>query len=674
ADFSRLAQQNDDFAPFPNKATFVLALMSNNPRRPLSTRQIKTIILSWNLLGVPNVPTYDQYQTALDRFRSITGSQIVPVTGLSGTEMYIKPIADGIVADFANPLVRPSLQLYARRSEMISSYQDSEHALANPSTSAPMIELGPGRHAYLHEVVELKEGYSYITAWYESEGGRLWAEGIRVDRTNHHFCVADEAARRVDVRDIVRTGPELLQATCISELLRDGRLFVNEDPLRRIAAGKMVYRVPLYIFLDDLSGASSKRWNKHLACYVQSAALPADRLSSDATIHFFAASEKASVQEISQALVQQIKLLHADGVVCWDVHRQESVLIYGHAAAIVSDNPMAAELASNIGIKGKFHCRSCKVGGTVKYRESAVGLAAAAKPGESRTTPQLIRCLTQQVNKAGTNCTGQWSAQATATGVKDKLTSAACELLNHEYEQRVDDVDVDEDDVEKEVDAIRKEILREGKHCNPLLRLHELQGFDVTQDLPCEILHTVLLGTVKYLMRATVSRLTAQQKADLGRWLGEANMTGIGDSIRFRGKYAIKHAQSLVGKDFKRLTQIMPWALQQIQASEELTEAWSLQGRLAAALHVPVLKRNSLVAWTTHLRSLMQAFFVSFARVDPKALPRKPKMHLLTHAVDDLRRFGPLPTFSAERFESFNAVVRQASMFSNRKQPSRDIL
>ncbi|KAL9932837.1 hypothetical protein V8E36_008092 [Tilletia maclaganii] len=98
ADFSRLAPQNDDFAPFPNKATFVLALMSKNPRRPLSTRQIKTIILSRNLLGVPNVPTYDQYQTALNRVRSITGSQIVPVTGLSGTEIYIKPIADGIVA------------------------------------------------------------------------------------------------------------------------------------------------------------------------------------------------------------------------------------------------------------------------------------------------------------------------------------------------------------------------------------------------------------------------------------------------------------------------------------------------------------------------------------------------------------------------------------------------
>ena len=69
----------------------------------------------------------------------------------------------------------------------------------------------------------------------------------------------------------------------------------------------------------------------------------------------------------------------------------------------------------------------------------------------------------------------------------------------------------------------------------------------------------------------------------------------------------------------------------------------------------------------------MRAFFVSYARIVPTALPRKPKLHLLTHAIDDLLRFGPLPTVSAERFESYNAVVRQASVFSNHKQPWRDI-
>ncbi|KAL9936771.1 hypothetical protein V8E36_004006 [Tilletia maclaganii] len=654
ADLSRLAPRTNDFAPFPDKATFVLALISNNPRRPFSRRQIKAIILSWKLLGVPNVPTYDQYKASLNRVRSTTGSRTVQVTGLAGTKLHIIPIADGLMSDFANPVLRPKLQLYARRVEAISSYQDSDHAMAHPTTTAPMIELGPGRHAYVQEVVELREGYSYITAWYEGEGGRLCAEGIRADRRGQRFCVSTEAVRHVDVRDIVRTAPELLQATCISELLKDGKIIVNESPLRRAAAGKMTYRIPLYVFLDDLSGASSKRWNKHLACYVQSAAMPANCLNSDSTIRLFAVLERASVQEISQALVEQIKSLHDDGVVCWDVSRQESVLVYGHVAAIVSDNPMAAELASNIGMKGNFFCRCCKVGGTAAYRESAIGLAAAVKPGESRNTPQLRQTLEEQIEKAGKGLVGTWSAQATSTG-------------------RIKEEDADEDEVLEKVDEIRREIVQEGKHLNPLFQLYELQAFDVTKDTPCEILHTVLLGTVKYLIRATVPRLTVQQKADLERWLGAANMVGIGDGESFRGNYAMRHAQSLVGKDFKRLAQIMPWALQQISAPRELVETWRLQGQLAAALHVPVLGRSSLAQWTAHLRSLMRAFFVSYARIVPTALPRKPKLHLLTHAIDDLLRFGPLPTVSAERFESYNAVVRQASVFSNRKQPSRDI-
>ncbi|CAD6909930.1 unnamed protein product [Tilletia controversa] len=38
-----------------------------------------------------------------------------------------------------------------------------------------------------------------------------------------------------------------------------------------------------------------------------------------------------------------------------------------------------------------------------------------------------------------------------------------------------------------------------------------------------------------------------------------------------------------------------------------------------------------------------------------------------------MQHFGPLFTVASERFESFNAVVRQASIMSNRKRPSRDI-
>jgi hypothetical protein len=47
--------------------------------------------------------------------------------------------------------------------------------------------------------------------------------------------------------------------------------------------------------------------------------------------------------------------------------------------------------------------------------------------------------------------------------------------------------------------------------------------------------------------------------------------------------------------------------------------------------------------------------------------------HLLTHAVDDIRRCGPLVGVATENYESFNVIFRHCSILSNRLAPSRDI-
>lgn len=51
----------------------------------------------------------------------------------------------------------------------------------------------------------------------------------------------------------------------------------------------------------------------------------------------------------------------------------------------------------------------------------------------------------------------------------------------------------------------------------------------------------------------------------------------------------------------------------------------------------------------------------------------KSKCHILTHIVNDVRRFGPTIGLSTETFESFNGVFRLCSVLSNRQAPSRDI-
>ncbi|KAI8458054.1 hypothetical protein BY996DRAFT_6411177 [Phakopsora pachyrhizi] len=51
----------------------------------------------------------------------------------------------------------------------------------------------------------------------------------------------------------------------------------------------------------------------------------------------------------------------------------------------------------------------------------------------------------------------------------------------------------------------------------------------------------------------------------------------------------------------------------------------------------------------------------------------KPKFHMLIHLSQSIARFGQTSLFSTEKYESYNGVVRQASIHSNRQSSSHDI-
>ena len=62
-----------------------------------------------------------------------------------------------------------------------------------------------------------------------------------------------------------------------------------------------------------------------------------------------------------------------------------------------------------------------------------------------------------------------------------------------------------------------------------------------------------------------------------------------------------------------------------------------------------------------------------WAKIDPNRIIVKPKLHILTHLKDDVRRFGPPVLYETEVFEASNKVFRQCSVLSNHHAPSHDI-
>jgi hypothetical protein len=79
------------------------------------------------------------------------------------------------------------------------------------------------------------------------------------------------------------------------------------NPLRAGAGERMVYSVPLIVFIDDVSGNRSKQWNKHFSCYMSNGALPRTKLESEFHVRFVATSPHATPLEIMQGVRASIE-------------------------------------------------------------------------------------------------------------------------------------------------------------------------------------------------------------------------------------------------------------------------------------------------------------------------------------------------------------------------------
>ena len=124
------------------------------------------------------------------------------------------------------------------------------------------------------------------------------------------------------------------------------------------------------------------------------------------------------------------------------------------------------------------------------------------------------------------------------------------------------------------------------ENINPM---HTLNGFIGHLDTPVEILHVFALGVVKSISTLLLNRLGKSRHKEMKTYLRGVSQRGLGD--RFSPSQLVDYNSSLVGRDFKIVTQIFPFAIYYLIPDQvQWISLWCCLSHLATLLyrsHVP---------------------------------------------------------------------------------------
>ncbi|KNZ56140.1 hypothetical protein VP01_2488g2 [Puccinia sorghi] len=200
---------------------------------------------------------------------------------------------------------------------------------------------------------------------------------------------------------------------------------------------------------------------------------------------------------------------------------------------------------------------------------------------------------------------------------------------------------------------------------------------DGSLDAPVEILHVFLLGILAQVIAS---------------W--EAFNISLLNISSIQLQYLVQHFSSLVGKEFKIILQTAPFFLYQFM-NDSQKNLWISLGQLSAYLFQTTIHNMSkslaelrkhiflYVSITPHTRCVrvkilpatQDSYLIKTTLLHP--IPDIFLHHLIKilaqwHLPDSIARFG-VSLLSTKHFESFNGVLRNASVHSNWHQTVRDL-
>ncbi|KAJ6535243.1 hypothetical protein DFH09DRAFT_1249927 [Mycena vulgaris] len=372
----------------------------------------------------------------------------------------------------------------------------------------------------------------------------------------------------------------------------------------------MVYSIPLAIFIDDISGNKSKQWSKHFSCYMSHGALPRTKLDNEFHVRFVAPSPFALPLEIMQ--------------------RRSIARPYGLLFA--GDNPVQAELCSCTGLTTNSFCQTCQAGGTREWKQSNEGFPEVLKRNIATTLTEAVR----------------WS------GVKDVFAQPIIDILvkmgQDLQKTNVEGSSYSPDEIQTILtEDLKKDQKRGEGITNPLIDM--ARG---NKDTPTEILHTILLGVVKYDWGQTVWVLEKGKDFPLFQICLNSILSDGLKIPKVQADCMCQYKGGLIRKHCKTLSQIMAFAVEGLVPPDVL-EVWLILGHLTVLL------------WCTEsedVTSYTCALTIFICKCSLSILISKPKFHFLLHLPFFIRCFGSAVLLSTEHYEAYNAVFRACSIIA----------
>ncbi|KAJ7856512.1 hypothetical protein B0H14DRAFT_3642560, partial [Mycena olivaceomarginata] len=203
--------------------------------------------------------------------------------------------------------------------------------------------------------------------------------------------------------------------------------------------------------------------------------------------------------------------------------------------------------------------------------------------GVPRTKEKIIAKLEKQIKLACSGVLKPVKNAQTRTGVKDMYTQHWINHLLSRFSE-MKSVEPERSDADIRAELVQWTV---DNHVNIYSAFLTTKGFDPTKDTPVELLHTILLGVVKYVWHISHTPWSADKKTLYSHRLQATATDGL--SIHaIRANYIMQYC-SLIGRQFKTIVQTNIFHVYGL-VTEHQFMAWKATGELAALLWVPEIR------------------------------------------------------------------------------------